>query len=123
MWQKHASVRLSRVRDGFLWARTVSQWHLLQRHDNYFAACVLLLQTYGPGGANPLLPGPQDNSQVSLGIDSVKVESPREQSYVALAVRSPQDQAVDISNWNVTSGSTTWSFPSGRVLPFTVRLQ
>jgi hypothetical protein len=87
------------------------------------AAGFVLLQTYGPGGANPLLPGPQDNSQVNLGIDSVKIETPREQSYVVLAVRSPQDQAVDISTWKMTSGSTTWSFPAGRVLSVTVRLQ
>lgn len=80
-------------------------------------ACVLvlllLLQTYGPGGANPLLPGPQDNSQVRLGIDSAESAPQRDQSYVAVAVRSPAGQAVDVSNWKVTSGATTWTFPPG----------
>jgi len=71
------------------------------------------LQTYGPGGLNPLLPGPQDNSKISLGIDAVQVTNPREQSYVVLAVRSPSDQAVDLSGWNVTAGSTTWKIPEG----------
>lgn len=71
------------------------------------------MQTYGPGGANPLLPGPQDNSQVSLGIDAVESANPRSQSYIALAVRSPAGAAVDVSGWKVTAGSATWSFPAG----------
>jgi hypothetical protein len=71
------------------------------------------LQTYGPGGAHPLLPGPQDNSQVRLGIDSAESASQRDQPYVAIAVRGPASQAVDVSNWKVTSGTTTWTFPPG----------
>lgn len=74
----------------------------------------LSLQTYGPGGLNPLLPGPQDNSKISLGIDAVQGTNPREQSYVVLAVRSPSDQAVDLSGWKVTAGSTTWKIPEGK---------
>lgn len=77
-------------------------------------AAVLPLQTYGPGGANPLLPGPQDNSRVALAIDGSESAPQRDQSYVAIAVKSPADEAVDISNWKVAAGGTSWSFPAGR---------
>lgn len=53
---------------------------------------------------------------MQLGIDKVEVTNPREQSYLALAVRSPADQAVDVSGWKVTAGSTTWSFPQGKMV-------
>lgn len=72
------------------------------------------VQTYGPGGANPLLPGPQPpSSQITLGIDAAESASQADQSYVALAVHSPADLAVDVSNWKVTAGSTTFTLPPG----------
>lgn len=74
--------------------------------------CAELVQTYAPGGANPLLPGPQDNSQVTLAA-TMEVVNPRELSSVALSVTAPADQAVDISKWRVTKGDTNWSFPAG----------
>jgi hypothetical protein len=75
-------------------------------------------QTYAPGGASPLLPGPQDNAAVSLGIDAVETSGPRAQSYVALGVRSPAGQAVDVSGWRLSTqrgstGGASWTFPQG----------
>jgi hypothetical protein len=92
------------------------RWRLLTSCCHPPPAAVLDLQTYGPGGANPLLPGPQPpSSQITLGIDAAESAAQADQSYVALAVRSPADLAVDVSNWKVTAGSTTWAFPPGRV--------
>eukprot|EP00775_Hariotina_reticulata_P008887 gene8887-9065_t len=79
-----------------------------------------LLQTYGPSGSNPLLPGPQDNSKVTMALGPVQLSGvPRSQSFISIVLRGPDSQAVDVSSWKLTKTSDGFSFvlPKGTVFP------
>lgn len=79
-----------------------------------------LLETYAPGGANPLLPAAQvPSSSVVIGWGPSDSSSDKKQAFVSLQLRSPggSGDSVDISGWKLSrQGGPTFTFPSGTVL-------
>jgi hypothetical protein len=85
-------------------------WHLL-----FFVLgcmmCPAVLKTYGPGGSNPLLPGAQDNSKVTVAFGPLQLSGiSKPQAFISLVLRNPDSQAVDVSGWKMTKTSDGFSF-------------
>ena len=61
-----------------------------------------LTSTYAAGGAEPLLPKPQN---ASITLDVRKAYIPLEEEFrAAIEIRNPHDAAVDVSGWLLTNG-------------------
>ncbi|KAF6266395.1 coth protein-domain-containing protein [Scenedesmus sp. NREL 46B-D3] len=85
-----------------------------------------LLQTYAPGGANPLLPAAQvPSSSVVIGFGPSDYSDDKRQAFVSLQLRSPSGSgdSVDVSGWKLgRQGGQSFTFPPGTVFAKDVTL-